>query len=141
MKLIKVGAGVLNQTPLDWDGNRDRIITAIHAAQRQQTLPLLLHQLLRHQDGVLDPGHGAHGPEQQTRPVHQPRVHLDRAGLGEVGAVPGVGLARVLQHHGGPGRGLRGGPARPQDVDPGGISPQDVGPDGISEPQIPEGRQ
>ena len=45
MKLIKVGAGVLNQTPLDWDGNRDRIITAIHAAQRQQISVLCLPEL------------------------------------------------------------------------------------------------
>ena len=45
MKLIKVGAGVLNQTPLDWDGNRDRIIAAIHAAQRQQISVLCLPEL------------------------------------------------------------------------------------------------
>ena len=33
MHLIRVGGTALNQTPLDWDGNRDRIIAAIAAAQ------------------------------------------------------------------------------------------------------------
>ncbi|HWM86501.1 MAG TPA: NAD(+) synthase, partial [Kofleriaceae bacterium] len=32
MKLVRVGAAVLNQTPLDWDGNRRRIEQAIAAA-------------------------------------------------------------------------------------------------------------
>ena len=33
MKLIRLAAGVLNQTPLDWDGNQDRIVQAIGAAR------------------------------------------------------------------------------------------------------------
>jgi len=33
MKLIKVGAAVLNQTPLDWDGNKANILAAIEAAR------------------------------------------------------------------------------------------------------------
>src|SRR5688500_6465251 len=33
MKLIRVGAAVLNQTPLDWEGNRQRIAGAIAAAR------------------------------------------------------------------------------------------------------------
>ena len=45
MKLIKVAAGVLNQTPLDWDGNRDRILEAIREAQRQQVSVLCLPEL------------------------------------------------------------------------------------------------
>ena len=32
MKLLRVAAATLNQTPLDWDGNRTRIIAAIEAA-------------------------------------------------------------------------------------------------------------
>ena len=39
MKRIKVAAGVLNQTPLDWDGNRDRIV---------QVTRILLDNALRH---------------------------------------------------------------------------------------------
>ncbi len=45
MKLIKVGAAVLNQTPLDWNGNRDRILGAIREAQRQQLSVLCLPEL------------------------------------------------------------------------------------------------
>ena len=33
MHLIRVGGCALNQTPLDWDGNRDRILAAIEAAR------------------------------------------------------------------------------------------------------------
>ncbi|HQU45065.1 MAG TPA: nitrilase-related carbon-nitrogen hydrolase, partial [Pirellulales bacterium] len=33
MKLIKVSAAVLNQTPLDWEGNKARILAAIEAAR------------------------------------------------------------------------------------------------------------
>jgi NAD+ synthase (glutamine-hydrolysing) len=34
MKLIRVGAAVLNQTPLDWDGNAARIRGAIADARQ-----------------------------------------------------------------------------------------------------------
>ena len=42
MKLLKVGAGVLNQTPMDWDNNAEHIRQAIRAAhgQRGTSLPL-----------------------------------------------------------------------------------------------------
>ena len=40
MKLLKVAAGVLNQTPLDWEGNRDNIAKAIEDA-RQRDVSLL----------------------------------------------------------------------------------------------------
>lgn len=40
MKLIKVAAGELNQTPLDWAGNRARILEAI-AAARSECIGLL----------------------------------------------------------------------------------------------------
>jgi NAD+ synthase (glutamine-hydrolysing) len=33
MQLIRVGGAALNQTPLDWDGNRDRILAAIAEAR------------------------------------------------------------------------------------------------------------
>ena len=35
MKLVKISAAVLNQTPLDWNGNRDRILAVIAAAQAE----------------------------------------------------------------------------------------------------------
>ena len=35
MQRIRLGAAALNQTPLDWDGNRDRIIAACEEARQQ----------------------------------------------------------------------------------------------------------
>jgi NAD+ synthase (glutamine-hydrolysing) len=45
MKLIRVGAAVLNQTPLDWDGNRERIRGAIAAARQAGVSLLCLPEL------------------------------------------------------------------------------------------------
>ena len=45
MKLIKIAAGVLNQTPLDWDGNRRRILSAIEAARATKVGILCLPEL------------------------------------------------------------------------------------------------
>jgi len=45
MKLIKVGAAVLNQTPLDWKGNRRRIAAAIEQARKEGVSLLCLPEL------------------------------------------------------------------------------------------------
>jgi NAD+ synthase (glutamine-hydrolysing) len=45
MKLVKVSAAVLNQTPLDWNGNRDRILQAITAAHADGVSILCLPEL------------------------------------------------------------------------------------------------
>lgn len=45
MKLITVGAGVLNQTPLDWDGNRDRVLRAMEAAREAAVDVLCLPEM------------------------------------------------------------------------------------------------
>ncbi len=45
MKLLKVASGVLNQTPLDWDGNKSRILAAIDAARAQNVSILCLPEL------------------------------------------------------------------------------------------------
>ncbi|MCY7357084.1 MAG: NAD(+) synthase [Rudanella sp.] len=45
MKLLKVAAGVLNQTPLAWDHNRQNIIQAIDAARQQGVSLLVLPEL------------------------------------------------------------------------------------------------
>jgi NAD+ synthase (glutamine-hydrolysing) len=45
MKLLRVGAAVLNQTPLDWDGNRERIAGAIQAARDAKVSLLCLPEL------------------------------------------------------------------------------------------------
>ena len=45
MRLLKIAAGVLNQTPLDWLKNRDNIIAAIAAAKSEQVGVLCLPEL------------------------------------------------------------------------------------------------
>lgn len=45
MKLIKVGAAVLNQTALDWPGNLHNILTAIERAKAQQVSVLCLPEM------------------------------------------------------------------------------------------------
>ncbi|MEI6239721.1 MAG: NAD(+) synthase [Planctomycetia bacterium] len=45
MHLIRIGGTALNQTPLDWDGNRDRIVAAIEAARRAGVSILCLPEL------------------------------------------------------------------------------------------------
>lgn len=45
MRLAKVAAAVLNQTPLDWDGNRANILAAIESARTQNVSLLCLPEL------------------------------------------------------------------------------------------------
>ncbi len=45
MKLLKIAAGVLNQTPLAWDHNRQNIIDSIDAARKQHIGLLCLPEL------------------------------------------------------------------------------------------------
>lgn len=45
MKLIKVAAAVLNQTPLDWNGNQARIVAAIDQARRRGASIVCLPEL------------------------------------------------------------------------------------------------
>ncbi|HEX3999023.1 MAG TPA: NAD(+) synthase [Pirellulales bacterium] len=45
MQLLKVGAAVLNQTPLAWDSNKSHILAAIRAAREQRVSVLCLPEL------------------------------------------------------------------------------------------------
>ena len=45
MKLIKVAAGVLNQTPLDWERNLQNIISAVQQARKQRVAILCLPEM------------------------------------------------------------------------------------------------
>lgn len=45
MTFIKVGAACLNQTPLDWTGNKDRILKAVNLAKSQGVTLLCLPEL------------------------------------------------------------------------------------------------
>ncbi|MDB4537384.1 NAD+ synthetase, partial [Akkermansiaceae bacterium] len=42
---IRVGAGCLNQTPMDWSGNRRRILETIHQAREADVSILCLPEL------------------------------------------------------------------------------------------------
>jgi NAD+ synthase (glutamine-hydrolysing) len=60
MKLLKVGAATLNQTPLDWDGNERRILAAIEQAKQASVGLLCLPELCITgygcEDAFLSPG-------------------------------------------------------------------------------------
>ena len=45
MKLIRVAASILNQTPMDWDGNAANIRTAIQQARDKNVSVLCLPEL------------------------------------------------------------------------------------------------
>ena len=45
MRRIRLGAGILNQTPLDWQGNAQRIRHALDAARQQSVQVLCLPEL------------------------------------------------------------------------------------------------
>ena len=45
MKRIRTAAAILNQTPLDWDGNLNRILQAIRIAQKKNVSVLCLPEL------------------------------------------------------------------------------------------------
>src|SRR6478752_3507963 len=64
MKLIRVGAAVLNQTPLDWDGNAARIREAISAAREAGVSILCLPELCITGYGCED---AFHAPETQRK--------------------------------------------------------------------------
>ena len=59
MNLIKVGAAVINQTPLDWKGNQSRIRAAITEAKAQKVSVLCLPELCITGYGCEDAFHSA----------------------------------------------------------------------------------
>src|SRR5438874_11014188 len=59
MNLIKVAAAVLNQTPLDWEGNQRNILAAISEARAQEVSVLCLPELCVTGYGCEDAFHAA----------------------------------------------------------------------------------
>jgi NAD+ synthase (glutamine-hydrolysing) len=45
MKRVRLAAAILNQTPLDWSGNLDRILSAVRKARKQNVAVLCLPEL------------------------------------------------------------------------------------------------
>jgi NAD+ synthase (glutamine-hydrolysing) len=62
MKLIKVGAVAVNQTPLDWDGNKRNILGALEEARRQEVSIVCFPELCISGYGCEDAFHGPDVP-------------------------------------------------------------------------------
>ena len=62
MKLIKVGAAAVNQTPLDWDGNKRNILGALEEARRQGVSIVCMPELCISGYGCEDAFHGPDVP-------------------------------------------------------------------------------
>ena len=62
MKLIKVAAMVLNQTPLDWDGNQRNILAAVAEARERGATMVCLPELCITGYGCEDAFHSAATP-------------------------------------------------------------------------------
>ncbi len=80
MKLLRVGAAVLNQTPLDWDGNRRRILGAIEAARQAGVSVLCLPELCITGYGCEDAFH-APGTQQTAQEVLATLIHTPTRGM------------------------------------------------------------
>ncbi|HEY5313902.1 MAG TPA: NAD(+) synthase [Pirellulales bacterium] len=91
MKLLKVAAAVLNQTPLDWDGNQARILAAIRAARDQQVSILCLPELCISGYGCEDAFHSPGVQEMARRVLLE--ILPETAGL-----IVSLGLPLPYQH-------------------------------------------
>mgnify|MGYP001614485170 CR=1 FL=1 len=58
MRYLKVAGAALNQTPLDWPGNRARIVEALRAARAEGVQVLCLPELCISGYGCEDAFHG-----------------------------------------------------------------------------------
>ena len=85
MRKLRLGAGILNQTPLDWDGNTERIERAIADARAQQVGVLCLPELCITgygcEDMFLSPGVWSAAWEMLQRIVPQTRGMIVAVGL------------------------------------------------------------
>ncbi|QDU93524.1 NAD(+) synthase [Lignipirellula cremea] len=84
MKLIKVAAGVLNQTPLDWDANQRHIAGAIAAARAEDVTLLCLPELCICGYGCEDAFHSP-GLQEQSIAVLQELAPLTTGMIVSVG--------------------------------------------------------
>jgi NAD+ synthase (glutamine-hydrolysing) len=84
MKLLRVGAAVLNQTPLDWDGNRRRVLGAIESARQAGVSVLCLPELCITGYGCEDAFH-APGTQQVALDVLRELLPATRAMIVSLG--------------------------------------------------------
>lgn len=71
MKLIKVGAAALNQTPLDWAGNLQNILDAIESARNNNVSVLCLPELCITGYGCEDAFHSTHVHHTAVEMLHE----------------------------------------------------------------------
>ena len=71
MKLLKLAAAVLNQTPLDWRGNQDRILAAIGEARQAGASVLCLPELCITGYGCEDAFHAPSVHRRAWRILHE----------------------------------------------------------------------
>lgn len=91
MKLVHLAAAVLNQTPLDWDGNRRRIVEAICLARQAGASVLCLPELCITGYGCEDAFHSP-GLQETARQVLVEILPETR------GLVVSLGLPLLFQH-------------------------------------------
>src|SRR5688500_19308023 len=91
MKLIRVGAAVINTTPLDWDGNLDKVRRAIDAARAAGVSILCLPELCITGYGCEDAFH-APGTQSMAQGVLQELLPETRGMI--------VSLGLPLMYHG-----------------------------------------
>ncbi|PLK43504.1 NAD(+) synthase [Emticicia sp. TH156] len=85
MKLVKVAAGTLNQTPLDWEQNRKNIIDCIREADKQNVSLLCLPELCI-------TGYGCDDAFYSTDLIEQAKESLNEIVLHTSGIIVSVGL-------------------------------------------------
>lgn len=85
MKLLRVAAGVLNQTPLDWSGNLQRVLQAIEQARENGVAILCLPELCLTGYGCED---AFMSPQVQARSLR----HLRKVAEASTGLAVAVGL-------------------------------------------------
>jgi NAD+ synthase (glutamine-hydrolysing) len=91
MKLIKVGAAVLNQIPLDWPGNQARIRAAIEEARRAEASVLCLPELCI-------TGYGCEDAFLSPNTVHRAWIALKQLLPATRGMIVSFGLPVLHQH-------------------------------------------
>jgi NAD+ synthase (glutamine-hydrolysing) len=92
MKLIRVAAAALNQTPLDWRGNRSNVLAAIDEARRQRASVLCLPELCL-------TGYGCEDTFQSPDTLRRALRELSGILPSTRGLVVSIGLP-VMVHHG-----------------------------------------
>jgi len=91
MKLLKVAAGVVNQTPLDWEGNKTRLIAAIEDAKRQGVSLLCLPELAITGYGCDDMFFAPHTCDMAAKSLLEILPHTE-------GIIVGLGLPVVVNN-------------------------------------------